>query len=357
MNYSHCLICSILLMSVPVRCVSGTVSKETIEFMGQKRSFHVFVPKGLPPSGTVPLLVTLHGSGGDGAGMVDRWKGLAEEEKIILVGPDSRDPAFWAAPVDGPDFMYEIIERLKKTYPIDPRRVYLFGHSSGAVFSLLTAMWESQYFAAAAVHAGALEGFEAADGIAAAKRKIPIAIFAGTADPIFPIKTVRTTRDTLRDAEFPILLIEIPGHNHNYSAVSSKINRQVWDCLKQHVLPAEPHYETGIARNPAIAKEFEGTWEGALVLAGESLRFVLKMANNDSGASAVIISPDQGGAEIPVTIIRQRDAKVTLLVMAGVGGEYRGEINKAGTELAGRWSQSGNDSSLKLKKSHTRAKP
>jgi len=296
--------------------------------------------------------VALHGSGGNGASLIDRWRDLAEEEKVILVGPDSRNPDFWAAPVDGPDFLYDIIERLKKAYPIDPRRVYLFGHSAGAVFTLLTSLWQSQYFAAAALHGGALEGFEAVDGIAAAKRKVPMVILSGTADPIFPITGVRITRDTLRNAGFPISLIEIPGHGHNYFAISSKINRQAWDYLKQYVLPADPYYELA-KRSPAVAREFLGTWEGTVVISGQALRFVLKVANDESGASAVVISPDQGGAEIPVTVIEQKDSTLTLLVMVGVGGEYRGEINKDGTELNGTWAQSGDELRLKLKKGHT----
>ncbi len=258
---------------------------------------------------------------------------------MILVGPDSRDPACWVAPVDGPDFLYDIVERLKKAYPIDPHRVYLFGHSAGAVFSMLTSMWESQYFAAGALHAGALPDFEAVDGIATAKRKIPMAIFSGTADPIFPIKVVRITCDTLRSAGFPVSLIEIPGHGHDYFAISSKINRQAWDFLKQYVLPADPYYEIGIKNSPAVAREFLGTWAGTLVLAGQRSRFILRMANYERGARAVLISPDQGGAEIPVTTIEQKGAKLKVLVMAtGVGGEYRGEINNDGTELNGRWS-------------------
>jgi predicted esterase len=352
MNYSHWFLCGALLISTPAWCASGRITKENIEFMGQQRSFHLFVPEALPSNSAVPLLVILHGSGANGASLVDKWRDLAAEEKIILAGPDSRDSTFWAAPVDGPDFLYEIVERLKKAYPIDPRRVYLFGHSGGAVFTLLTCMWESRYFAAAAIHAGALENFEAVDGVATAKRKIPIVIFSGTADPIFPIRAVRMTADTLRDAGFPVSLIEIPGHDHNYYAISSKINRQAWDYLKHYVLPADPSYDYGIKRSPAVAKEFLGTWEGSLVGEGQQLRFVLKVTNDEGGASAVVISPDQGGgAEIPVTTIEQKHAKLTLLVMAtGVGGEYRGEINKDGTELNGRWSQSGKDLPLNLKR-------
>jgi predicted esterase len=323
--------------------------------MGQKRSFHLFVPKDLPSGRGVPLLVTLHGSGRDGASLVDQWKDLAEAEKIILAGPSSRDPAYWAAPADGPDFLHDIAERLKKTYPIDPRRIYLFGHSAGAVFGLLTSMWESRYFAAAAVHAGELQGFEAEDCIAAARRKIPMVIFSGTADLAFPIQGVRITRDTLRDAGFPISLVEIPGHDHNYYAISSRINREAWDFLKRYELPAEPYYELGIKRSPAVAKEFLGTWEGTLVAAGQRVPFIFRIANSQSGANAFVSSGQ--GAEVAVSVIGQLDAKLTLVVMVGVGGEYRAEINKDGTELNGTWSQSGGDFPLTLKKSHAHEKP
>jgi hypothetical protein len=86
------------------------------------------------------------------------------------------------------------------------------------------------------------------------------------------------------------------------------------------VVPDEASTNPGIAKNPA--EELLGTLEERLVLTGPSLRFVLKVANIEREASAVVISPDQGGAGIPVTIIRHTDAKVTL--------------------LNGRWSQSGN---------------
>lgn len=111
-----------------------------------------------------------------------------------------------------------------------------------------------------------------------------------------------------------------------------------------------------IKKSPAVAKEFLGTWEGTLE-AGQPLRLVLKIANDENGASAVLVSVDQGGAEIPVTTIEQKDTKLTLLVKS-VGGEYRGEINKDSTELNGTWTQSGNDLPLKLKrKSDESAKP
>jgi hypothetical protein len=109
----------------------------------------------------------------------------------------------------------------------------------------------------------------------------------------------------------------------------------------------EPKVE--IAKSsPALAKEFLGNWQGTLEV-GQSLRLVLKMSNDAGGAKAVLVSPDQGGVEIPVSAIEQNTSKLTLSVKA-IGGKYDAEINKEGSELNGTWTQGGNDFPLKLRK-------
>jgi hypothetical protein len=106
--------------------------------------------------------------------------------------------------------------------------------------------------------------------------------------------------------------------------------------------------------SPAVAKDFLGTWEGTLE--GPGLRLVLKVSNGASGAKAVLISLDQGGNEIPVSSIDQKDSKLTLLVNM-VGGRYEAEINKDGSELNGTWTQGGGSLPLKLKKAAQDKKP
>lgn len=105
--------------------------------------------------------------------------------------------------------------------------------------------------------------------------------------------------------------------------------------------------------SPAAAKDFLGTWEGTLE--GPGLRLVLKMSNDASGAKAVLISVDQGGTEIPVSAIDQKDSKLTLVVNM-VGGRYEAEIDKKGSELNGTWTQGGNGLPLKLKKAAAQEK-
>ena len=103
-----------------------------------------------------------------------------------------------------------------------------------------------------------------------------------------------------------------------------------------------------IKPSPAVPREFLGTWEGTLLEQGVPKKMVFKIANDENGASAVLISSDDG-AEIPVATIEHKDAELKLLVKA-IGAEYWGELNADGTQLNGSWTQSEKNVQLKLKK-------
>ena len=139
-------------------------------------------------------------------------------------------------------FLHDLVESIKAKYPINAKRVYLFGHSGGAIFALLMTLYESEYFAATAIHAGALQP-EATVLIDLAKRKTPIQIQVGTVDELFPLKSVRATRDLLNTRGFSVQLIELPGHNHWYYDLAPKINQAAWEFLKTQALSGEPRFE------------------------------------------------------------------------------------------------------------------
>jgi len=145
-------VCQIALGN-PLTSGSSKITKQTIEFDGKKRIYYLYVPEkaGSKP----PLIVTLHGSGRDGLSLVEKWKDIADQEGFIVAGPDAMNSAEWNSTDDGADFLRVIVEQLESKYAIDPKRVFLFGHSAGAVYALNLSMTESEYFAATAVHAPA----------------------------------------------------------------------------------------------------------------------------------------------------------------------------------------------------------
>jgi poly(3-hydroxybutyrate) depolymerase len=233
---------TVLISLSPIPATAQEITKELIRSQGKERVYYLFVPNGVSPSAPIPLIVLLHGSGRNGMSLIEKWKDLAKKEGIIIVGPDALTSQGWRIPDDGPDFIHELVETLKGKYPANARRVYLFGHSAGAGQALYLSLLESEYFAATAVHAGALTSEDNAY-IDRAKRKIPISIYVGTNDKLFPLPVVRSTRDALNARGFNSELTEIKGHTHWYYDRAGEINRSAWEFLKKHELAGEPKYE------------------------------------------------------------------------------------------------------------------
>ncbi len=230
----------LLLTFVPL-CgkAAGEITKEEFESEGKQRTYYLFLPASVKQTTAVPLVVLLHGSSRNGLSLVEKWKDLADSEGFIIVGPDSSNGQSWRMPQDGPEFIYELVEMLIKKYPIAPERLYLFGHSAGAVFALDLAMLESEYFAAVAIHAGAWRTDEEYRFIEGAARKTPIRITVGDRDTFFPLESVRRTQRALNARGFSVNVSILSNHTHWYYELASQINRDSWQFLKQHALAQE----------------------------------------------------------------------------------------------------------------------
>ena len=235
---------------------SEKIVKERFVSQGKSHTYYLFVPANLPPTPAVPMILMFHGSGRNGLSVVEKWADLAAKEGIILVGPDAQDYQGWGGTAGGANFLRELVEALEAKYPINPRRIYLFGHSAGAVFALTFSMLESEYFAAVAVHAGSWRNDKEFQVINYARRKVPLAIFVGDSDPFFPLISVKATNDALRSRGFPIEVTIIRGHNHWYYELAPEINRIAWEFLKTHELAEDPKYVE--YDSPKAAKETNG---------------------------------------------------------------------------------------------------
>jgi len=213
--------------------------KQKIVVNGHERTYLVFTP---PPGAEPPaLLLLLHGSGRDAASILDPWQSLARKEHIVLVAPDSLDRAGWSLADDGPEFIRRIVDAAASSAGVDGRRMYVFGHSAGGHQALDLGLLESEYFAAAAAHAGVV--LEPQLKLRLADRKIPIGLWSGTDDRLVPIDMVRSTEATLKNAGFPVVLTTMPGHTHDYYGVSGQVNAAVWAMLKAEKLTADPKFK------------------------------------------------------------------------------------------------------------------
>jgi len=90
----------------------------------------------------------------------------------------------------------------------------------------------------------------------------------------------------------------------------------------------------------AVTKSLEGVWNGALSASGRTLRLIVTIVNRPDGtALAQSVSVDEGGLTLP-TVVVQNDAHVTFEIR-GVRSSWAGELNAAGTELRGVFTQGG----------------
>jgi predicted esterase/uncharacterized protein YutE (UPF0331/DUF86 family) len=228
-----------LLLSALSASAADQIAREKFKSEGKDRTYYIFVPPSLKPTAPVPLLITLHGSGRNGLSLVEKWKDLADKESFIVVGPDASDSSGWRMPEDGPEFVYDLAEMLIKKYPIAADRIYLFGHSAGAVFALNLAMFESEYFAGVAFHAGAWRSDRELKFPEVAMRKTPIKIIVGDRDASFPLKDVKRTETALKASGFPVDVLIIKNHTHWYYDKAAEINRDAWQFLQQNALTSE----------------------------------------------------------------------------------------------------------------------
>jgi poly(3-hydroxybutyrate) depolymerase len=95
--------------------------------------YRLFVPEKLPKNNHLSLLICFHGKGGSENGPADfiykTIKNLGLDQQYIVLGLKAINEG-WE---DHDEInVLKAYEWATSVYPIDPRRVYLLGHSSGA---------------------------------------------------------------------------------------------------------------------------------------------------------------------------------------------------------------------------------
>lgn len=192
--------------------------------------YYAYKP-GLPPSDKKPpLLLALHGGGRTGASMIDKWQTLADAESVVIIAPTAKANA-WASTDVMLDYLVSLARHAVDEFGADPERVYVFGHSSGAVTALHLGAFRSRAFAAVAVHAGSAYFNEKPCTL---RRGVPIILISGTDDTIFTRTKVRDTAKEFDEAGATVTHYEIAGHTHWYYDIADFVNAIAWRDMENH---------------------------------------------------------------------------------------------------------------------------
>jgi poly(3-hydroxybutyrate) depolymerase len=221
---------------------AAQILENSLTVQQRERSFEIYVPEKI--AALPPLLVLLHGSGQDGLYMTKLWKDFADGHGMILLAPNALHTDSWRLKEDGPQFIAAAIDAARVEHPFDQRQVYLFGQSGGAVYALILAMLESDYFAAVSVHAGAWRRPDEFNAMGFADQKIPVQIIIGDQDEFFSLDAAHRTETALQEAGFPVDLLIVEGQHHWYTdRTAPGINEIAWSFLARHKRDSAPLYK------------------------------------------------------------------------------------------------------------------
>ena len=177
--------------------------------LGYGRDGLIYVPAGYRPAEEAPLVLMLHGAGGDARSGISSFLDLADEAGLVLLAPESRERT-WDVLVGGYGPDVEFIDRaLEQTFDrlaVDAGRVAVEGFSDGASYALSIGLTNGDLF----THVLAFSpGFASPANYRGRPR---VFVSHGTRDGVLPIRdTSRRIVPQLKRAGYEVRYREFDG--------------------------------------------------------------------------------------------------------------------------------------------------
>lgn len=199
----------LLARAKPKQSIEATARGLQALGLTTKRDPLLYVPPTYQDKQPAPLVVILHGAGGDASGGLKLLKHLADADGLILLAPASRQQT-WDVIFGqyGPDIALidAALEQVFSRYAIDPQRIAVGGFSDGASYALSIGINNGNLF----THIIAFSpGFMAPTRQQGLPR---IFISHGTQDTVLPIdRCSRKLVPQLQRAGYDVLYHEFTG--------------------------------------------------------------------------------------------------------------------------------------------------
>ncbi|MCW2580540.1 MAG: phospholipase [Blastococcus sp.] len=184
------------------------------------------VPPGVDPGGAAPLVLTLHGAGGDARTGLALLRPLADERGLLLLAPASRERTWDAVLGDyGQDaaLIDRALATVFATFAVAPGRVAVAGFSDGASYALGLGLANGGLLRKiVAFSPGFVPPGTSRQGTP------PLFISHGDADDVLPVdRTSRAIVPELRDDGYDVTYREFSGPH----TVPADIAREAVDWL------------------------------------------------------------------------------------------------------------------------------
>ncbi len=233
---------------------SGGEYDKTIKVDGVDRHYLLHVPPNYDPNKPMPMILALHGMGGNSEDFEKRTKlnETADKDGFIVVYPDStewfnqKDWKTWDTDdgiippgkhVDDTKFLRSVIDTTQNQLNVDDKRIYMAGISNGGMMTMHAAGALSDKLAAVAVVSGAMSGKEESP-----TQPLSVLNIHGTNDTVIPIEGIEGVPDSLTLLGIPTFKPNsyIPTYwNIKNGITGAPTTEQVGNETRQHYVNAK----------------------------------------------------------------------------------------------------------------------
>lgn len=188
-------------------------------FDGKVVPYRVYVPASYSPSKKYPLVVLLHGAGGDETdffeGYGGQWPKLAEQRGYILASVTGRGPlGGYTKESGGEQDVMDVMDLVKQRYSVDPGKVFLGGHSMGGGGTWRIGLLYQEKFAGFIPIAPAGNNPSLMSNL-----KKPAMLACGEKDALVPVAGCRAVAAKAKELNAPLKFSEYAGADHLSVAV------------------------------------------------------------------------------------------------------------------------------------------
>lgn len=206
------------------------------EEANKNQSYSLYIPNSYDNSKSYPLIILLHGLGGN-PNQIISYKGIiteAENRGYILAAPYGYNERGWYGSrgngKDGigfgkdndPDNLGELSEKdvlnvlkiMKKEFSVNPNQIYLLGHSMGGAGALHLASTYPNEWGGLVCLAPAFQPYQGSYSNLQNLKHLPVYVVTGDKDRLVPVRTVRPWIREMKILNMNVQYNEIKGGRH-----------------------------------------------------------------------------------------------------------------------------------------------